>query len=112
MAIVHEPKVETRVHILLWTLAERWGKVRPDGVALALPLTHALLADMVAASRPAVSAAAAKLARRGYLRRERRLWLLRGGTPPELEGRGVGLPLLVWQSGQAVLIDALALAPI
>jgi CRP-like cAMP-binding protein len=52
VAIVHEPKVETRLHMILWTLAERWGTVTPDGVALSLPLTHALLADMVAASRP------------------------------------------------------------
>jgi CRP/FNR family cyclic AMP-dependent transcriptional regulator len=83
MAIVHAPKVEARVHTLLWTLAERWGKVRPDGVALSLPLTHTLLADMVAASRPAVSAAASALTKRGHLRRNRNLWLLRGGPPPD-----------------------------
>jgi CRP/FNR family cyclic AMP-dependent transcriptional regulator len=82
MAVVHAPKVEARVHTLLWILAERWGKVRPDGVALSLPLTHALLADMVAASRPAVSAAVSALTKRGHLRRDRDLWLLRGGPPP------------------------------
>lgn len=85
MAVVHAPKVEARVHTLLWILAERWGKVRPDGVALYLPLTHALLADMIAASRPAVSAAVSSLTGRGHLRRNRDLWLLRGEPPPDLE---------------------------
>jgi hypothetical protein len=112
MAIVHEPKVETRVHTLLWTLGERWGKVRPDGVALSLPLTHALLADMVAASRPAVSAAAARLAKEGQLERDGDLWLLRGRPPPELERTGVGLLLPIWPSGQVALMDAFALLPL
>ncbi|MGH2966134.1 MAG: helix-turn-helix domain-containing protein [Solirubrobacterales bacterium] len=88
MAIVHHPKVETRLEMLLWVLAERWATVRPDGVALSLPLTHALLADLVAASRPAVSAALSALAKRGWLRRERHLWLLLGDPPGELEDLG------------------------
>ncbi len=86
MAIVHEPRVKARVRMVLWALAERWGTVRPDGVALRLPLTHALLADMVAASRPAVSAAVSALTRGGRLQRERNLWLLRGGPPPDPDG--------------------------
>jgi CRP-like cAMP-binding protein len=88
MAIVHEPKIETRVDMLLWTLAERWGTVRPDGVAVSLPLTHALLADMVAASRPAVTAAVSALTRRGRLHRDRELWLLPAGPPSALEETG------------------------
>jgi CRP-like cAMP-binding protein len=83
ISIVHEPRIATRVHMILWTLAERWGKVRPDGVAVSLPLTHALLADMVAASRPAVTAGTSALASEGLLRRNRDLWLLRGGPPPD-----------------------------
>jgi CRP-like cAMP-binding protein len=77
VAIVHHPKVKARVHLLLWVLAERWGTVRADGVALSLPLTHGLLADMVAASRPAVSAALSALTKSGHLQRDRDLWLLR-----------------------------------
>lgn len=84
MAIVHEPRIRARVQMLLWTLAERWGKVRPDGVALALPLTHALLADMIAASRPAVTDAISALSEGGSLQRDRDLWLLRGGPPAGL----------------------------
>jgi CRP-like cAMP-binding protein len=85
MAAVHAPKVEARVHTLLWILAERWGTVRPDGVVLSLPLTHALLADMIAASRPAVSAAISALAERGHLQRNRDFWLLCGGPPRGFE---------------------------
>jgi hypothetical protein len=85
MAIVHEPKIEARVHTVLWALAERWGKVTPDGVTVTLPLTHALLADMVAASRPAVTAALSALRCRSRLHRDGDLWLLRGGPPSKLE---------------------------
>jgi CRP/FNR family transcriptional regulator, cyclic AMP receptor protein len=85
VAIVHHPTVKARVHMLLWFLAERWGTVRADGVALSLPLTHGLLADMVAASRPAVSAALSALTNSGRLRRDRDVWLLRGRPPAELE---------------------------
>ena len=31
MAIVHQPRVETRLHMLFWHLAGRWGRVRNDG---------------------------------------------------------------------------------
>ncbi len=85
MAIVHNPKVETRVEMLLWALAERWATVRADGVALSLPLTHALLADLSAASRPTVTAALSSLAKRGRLRREGDVWLLQGAPPGELD---------------------------
>jgi hypothetical protein len=67
---------------------------------------------MVAASRPAVSAAAARLAKEGQLERDGDLWLLRGRPPPELERTGVGLLLPIWQSGQVALMDAFALLPL
>jgi CRP-like cAMP-binding protein len=76
------------VHALLWSLAERWGTMRTDGIALSLPLTHALLADMVAASRPAVTAALSALTKRRCVLRDRDLWLLRGGPPAELDEVG------------------------
>jgi len=85
MAIVHNPRVEVRVELLLWVLAERWATVRPDGVALSLPLTHALLADLVAARRPTVSAALSSLSKRGRLRRDGDLWVLTERPPGELE---------------------------
>ena len=62
MAIVHQARVDVRLHMLLWHLAARWGRVRSDGTVLRLRLTHALLADLVAARRPTVTTALSELA--------------------------------------------------
>ncbi len=85
MAIVHHPRVETRVEMMLWVLGERWARVRREGIVLSLPLTHAVIADLVAASRPAVSAALSALSDRGRVTREGDLWLLTGPPPGELD---------------------------
>jgi len=84
MAIVHQPKVEVRLHMLLWHLADRWGTVTAAGVSLPLRLTHAVLADLVAARRPTVSAAVGVLERAGAIERAREGWLLHGAPPAEL----------------------------
>ena len=84
MAIVHQPRVEVRLHMLLWHLAGRWGKVRGDGVFIPLRLTHTVLADLVAARRPTVSTALAELGRQRMLRVPDGGWLLAGGPPGEL----------------------------
>jgi hypothetical protein len=84
MAIVHQPRVDVRVHMLLWHLAGRWGVVGRDGVTLRLRLTHAILADLAAARRPTVSSALAELARAGVVRQLDGAWLLTGGPPGEL----------------------------
>ena len=68
MAIVHHPRVDTRLHMLFWHLAGRWGRVRGDGTLVPLRLTHSVLADLVAARRPTVSGALAELAERGLVR--------------------------------------------
>ena len=49
MAIVHHARVDVRLHMLLWHLAGRWGRVRSDGTILPVRLTHSVLADLVAA---------------------------------------------------------------
>jgi CRP-like cAMP-binding protein len=85
MAIVHQPKVETRLHMLLWQLADRWGTVRPDGVLLSVRLTHVILAELVAARRPTVSAALGALDRAGTVSRVPGGWLLHGSPPGELQ---------------------------
>ena len=58
--------------------------MRSDGVALPLRLTHAVLADLVAARRPTVTTAVAELARRGQVRLVGDGWLLTGDPPGEL----------------------------
>lgn len=51
MAIAHQPRADIRLQMLLWHLAGRWGQVRSDGVAISLPLTHTVLARLIAARR-------------------------------------------------------------
>lgn len=86
MAIMHQPRVEVRVHMLLWHLADRWGRVGPTGVTIPLKLTHSDIADMAAARRPTVSTALATLARREVVMPSGRGWLIAGPPPDELSG--------------------------
>jgi CRP-like cAMP-binding protein len=84
MAISQQPRLDERVWLLFWELADRHGRVHRDGVHLELRLTHEVISHLVAARRPSVSAALTKLAERGVLQRRGREWLL-SGPPPEAE---------------------------
>jgi CRP/FNR family cyclic AMP-dependent transcriptional regulator len=84
MAIVHQARVDVRLHMLFWHLAGRWGRVRKDGVHLPLPLTHNVLADLAAARRPTVTTALSDLARHGLVSPIEDGWLLSGEPPGEL----------------------------
>ena len=84
MAIVHQARVDVRLHMLLWHLAARWGRVRSDGTVLHLRLTHAVLADLVAARRPTVTSAVSELTRRGMLQTDGETWVLFGDAPGAL----------------------------
>ena len=55
LAIAHHPRVEDRLLLTLWHLAERWGKVTPDGIVVPLPLAHRRLADLVGTYGPAAT---------------------------------------------------------
>lgn len=80
-AITHLTRVDDRLLALLWYLAERWGRVVPEGVALTLKLPHRTLAGMVGARRPSVTTALGQLTARGDVeRRTDGAWILRG-TP-------------------------------
>jgi CRP/FNR family transcriptional regulator, cyclic AMP receptor protein len=83
LAIVQQRRVEQRLQMLFWLLADRWGYVTSHGVRVAAPLTHALLAELVAARRPSVSAALGKLAEAGEVTRIGNEWILRGSLPPD-----------------------------
>lgn len=83
MAIVHQARVDVRLHLLLWHLAGRWGRVRADGVLVPLRLTHAILADLVAARRPTVTSALTELGREGLVSSVPEGWLLSGDPPGE-----------------------------
>lgn len=81
MAIVHQARVDVRLHMLFWHLAARWGKVGSGGVIVPLRLTHAVLAELVAARRPTVTSALTALAKRDLVRPTDAGWAL-GGEPP------------------------------
>src|SRR6187200_1088549 len=65
MAIAHYPRVDLRLLMLMWHLADRWGRVTPAGIRIPLRLTHELLADLVASRRPSVTSALQELSRTG-----------------------------------------------
>jgi CRP/FNR family cyclic AMP-dependent transcriptional regulator len=69
-AITAMPRVEERLLALMSHLAGRWGRVTPDGIALTLPVTHAVLGQLVGARRPTVSLALPALSDEGLLRRD------------------------------------------
>ena len=83
MAIVNHARVDVRLHMLFWHLAARWGRVRSDGTIVSMRLTHAVLAELVAARRPTVTSALSDLARRGLVRFAGDGWLLSGDPPGE-----------------------------
>lgn len=83
-ATSHLTRVDARLELLFWGLADRWGRVSPDGVVLELPLTHQVLGRLVGAQRPSVTTALSDLARRGIVeRRDDGAWVLRGDPPGE-----------------------------
>jgi CRP/FNR family transcriptional regulator, cyclic AMP receptor protein len=92
MAISQQPRLDARLWLLFWELADRHGRVHPDGVHLDLPLTHEVISHLAAARRPSVSTALSRLAARGIVRRAGRGWVLHGeppGIPPDSD---VALP--------------------
>jgi CRP-like cAMP-binding protein len=84
MAIVHQARVDVRLHMLFWHLAGRWGRVGSGVVTVPLRLTHAVLAELAAARRPTVTSALTGLSRRGLVRSTDAGWVLSGEPPGEL----------------------------
>ena len=62
-AISQLNRVDRRLLALFWHLAERWGRVSRDGIAVPLVLSHRLIGELVGARRPTVSTALGELAR-------------------------------------------------
>lgn len=84
MAIVHQARIDVRVQMLFWHLADRWGRVGPNGIVVPLRLTHSVLADLVAAHRPSVTSALSDLTKRRLISPLDDGWLLTGEPPGEL----------------------------
>jgi len=85
LAIAHQPRVDDRLLLTLWHLAERWGRVLPGGIVVPLPLSHQRLADLIGAHRPSVTTATGELVRAGLVsRREDGSWMLHGAPPHQM----------------------------
>jgi CRP-like cAMP-binding protein len=87
-AIIHQPRIDLRLHMFFWCLADRFGRVAPDGVHVPVRLTHAMLGELIAARRPTVTKALGELADRELVAWTGEHWLLRGGPPMELKEIG------------------------
>lgn len=83
MISIHSLKrVDARLLVFFWHLADRYGKVTADGVLIPHALTHRQLALLVGAQRPSVTSALGTLTERGLLRRDDNgHWLLAGEQP-------------------------------
>jgi CRP-like cAMP-binding protein len=85
LAILENPSVELRALLLLWHLADRWGRVGADGVQVPVRVTHETLGRLVRAQRPSVTRAVNHLAARGAISRGADgTWRLHGEPPSEL----------------------------
>ncbi len=70
LATQRSKRVDERLWLALWHLADRWGTVRSQGVELRLPgLSHRVLGSLIAARRPSVTTAIGSLVDRGLLER-------------------------------------------
>lgn len=69
--------MDQRVLFSMWHLADRCGERADDGMAIPLPLTHQMIADLLGAQRTSVSAAISRLSAEGMLSRtDGRGWML------------------------------------
>lgn len=76
LAVSQVAGIDRRVRLLLWHLADRFGRVTPRGVVLTLDLTHEMIGRMIGARRPSVTTALCRLTDRGILLRRPGEWLL------------------------------------
>jgi CRP-like cAMP-binding protein len=82
-AISQLPRVEDRLVALFWHLADRCGRVGPDGVLIDLRLTHETIGRLIGARRSTVTLGLTALAGTGLLQRTSDgKWLLDTATQP------------------------------
>ncbi|MEZ5123798.1 MAG: hypothetical protein R2736_19870 [Solirubrobacterales bacterium] len=85
LAVGQVTQLQTRLHVMFWYRADRWGRVTPDGIVIPLQLTHNLLSGLVGAHRPATTTMLGEMVARGIVRRRADgTWLLMGERPAEL----------------------------
>jgi CRP-like cAMP-binding protein len=88
LAISQMRQLRSRLQVMLWHLADRFGRVDRHGVLVPLRLSRQVLAELVGAHREPVSRRLSELAERGAVLPDPRGWRLTGAPPPELSAIG------------------------
>ena len=83
LAITGIRGLEVRVLVLLWHLADTFGRVGREGVILPLPLTHQLIGRLAGATRPSVSTALKALETDGAVTKRLGGGFVLHGEPPD-----------------------------
>jgi CRP/FNR family transcriptional regulator, cyclic AMP receptor protein len=81
-ALARLPSLRTRLLVLLWQVADLWGRSGPNGIVIPFRLRHAMLGDLVGARRSSVTLALGDLVSAGVLSRLGRGWWHLHGDPP------------------------------
>ncbi|MGD9734613.1 MAG: helix-turn-helix domain-containing protein [Solirubrobacterales bacterium] len=76
LAIAGERRVDSRLEMVFWHLADRFGSRCGDWVKVPVPVTHGVLSELVAARRPSVTTAMGRLESAGLVVRSGDGWRL------------------------------------
>lgn len=86
LAVCHLRRVHTRILVMMWHMADRWGTVGTEGVHVPLKMSHRAIGHLVGAQRPSVTTALQQLStERLVTRRSDGTWMLHGDPPNTLE---------------------------
>lgn len=67
LAVTQARRADVRLRVLFAHLADRWGRVTPEGILLPLRLTHTVIAQLTGLRRPSVSISLGELERAGEI---------------------------------------------
>jgi CRP-like cAMP-binding protein len=84
LALTQARRADVRLRALFSHLADRWGRVTPEGIVVPVRLTHSVIAQLTGLRRPSVSISLGELERSGEIvRLSKGSWLLAHdvGTP-------------------------------
>jgi CRP-like cAMP-binding protein len=77
LAVTQARRADVRLRTLFWHLADRWGRVTPEGIVLPLRLTHSVIAQLTGLRRPSVSISLGELEHAGEIvRLSKSHWLI------------------------------------
>lgn len=86
LAVCHLRRVHTRILVMMWHMADRWGKVGTEGVHVPLKMSHRAIGHLIGAQRPSVTTALRQLSSDGLVTRGADgTWMLHGDPPNTLE---------------------------